>query len=227
MRGRSDRLPRRGKSVETRAGREKSDESFVAPPQPTPEVPGLIGPDRCDQHEAQGDGPATVTGALATPNDLSPTTLPLGLRDPFTDAQGLKSIGPYQLVKRIGEGGMGEVWLAEQTAPVRRQVALKLIRAGMCSGSRLLRFQSERQSLAMMEHPAIAKVFEAGSTPEGQLYLVMEHVAGPPITDYCDQEKLKIRDRLELFIKVCEGVQHAHQKAMAATRYRSGYRQRP
>jgi serine/threonine protein kinase len=193
---------------------EKSNESFVAAPRPTPEVPGLIGPDRCDQHEAQGEGPATVTGAMGTPNDLSPTAFQPGLRDPFTDAQGLKSIGPYQLVKRIGEGGMGEVWLAEQTAPVRRQVALKLIRAGMCSGSRLLRFQSERQSLAMMEHPAIARVFEAGSTPEGQPYLVMEHVAGPPITDYCDQKKLKIRDRLELFIKVCEGVQHAHQKAI-------------
>src|SRR5476649_2764948 len=118
---------------------EKSDESFVAAPQPTPEVPGLIGPDRCDQHEAQGDGPATVTGALATPNDLSPTAFPPGLRDPSTDSHGLKSIGPYQLVKRIGEGGMGEVWLAEQTAPVRRQVALKLIRAGMCNGSRPLR----------------------------------------------------------------------------------------
>lgn len=130
------------------------------------------------------------------------------------DLQAPKSIGPYHLVKKIGEGGMGQVWLAEQTAPVRRQVALKLIRAGMYDGALLQRFQSERQSLAMMDHPAIAKVFEAGSTPNGQPYLVMEYVPGLPITDYSDKKKLTIRERLELFIKTCEGVQHAHQKAI-------------
>ena len=128
--------------------------------------------------------------------------------------QAPKSIGPYQLIRKLGEGGMGQVWLAEQTAPVRRQVALKLIRAGMFDDGLLQRFQSERQSLAMMEHPAIAKVFEAGSTPDGQPYLVMEYVPGLPITDYCDQKKLTIRERLELFIKACEGIQHAHQKAI-------------
>ncbi|HET9166691.1 MAG TPA: serine/threonine-protein kinase, partial [Candidatus Angelobacter sp.] len=125
-----------------------------------------------------------------------------------------KSIGPYQLISKLGEGGMGQVWLAEQTAPVRRQVALKLIRAGMFDESLLQRFQSERQSLAMMDHPAIAKVFEAGSTPDGQPYLVMEYVPGLPITEYCDQKKLTIRERLELFINACEGIQHAHQKAI-------------
>lgn len=125
-----------------------------------------------------------------------------------------KSIGPYQLIRKIGEGGMGQVWLAEQTAPVRRQVALKLIRVGMFDDALLHRFQSERQSLAMMDHPAIAKVFEAGSTPSGQPYLVMEYVPGLPITEYCDGKKLTIRERLELFIKACEGVQHAHQKAI-------------
>src|SRR5260221_8143698 len=128
--------------------------------------------------------------------------------------QAPKSIGPYHLVKKIGEGGMGQVWLAEQTAPVRRQVALKLIRAGMHDDALLQRFQSERQSLAIMDHPAIAKVFEAGSTPDGQPYLVMEYVPGLSITDYCDEKKLTIRERLELFIKACEGVQHAHQKAI-------------
>jgi serine/threonine protein kinase/tetratricopeptide (TPR) repeat protein len=123
-------------------------------------------------------------------------------------------IGPYQLVKKIGEGGMGQVWLAQQTAPLQRQVALKLIRWGAYDDTLLHRFQAERQSLAVMDHPSIAKVFDAGATQAGQPYFVMEYVAGLPITDYCDQKKLKIRDRLELFVKVCEGVQHAHQKAI-------------
>jgi eukaryotic-like serine/threonine-protein kinase len=120
----------------------------------------------------------------------------------------------FQLVRKLGEGGMGQVWLAEQTSPVRRQVALKQIKAGMYDEAVLHRFQSERQSLAIMDHPAIAKVFEAGATPQGQPYFVMEYVPGLPITEYCDQKKLKIGDRLELFVQACEGVQHAHQKAI-------------
>jgi hypothetical protein len=120
----------------------------------------------------------------------------------------------FQLVRKLGEGGMGQVWLAEQTSPVWRQVALKLIKAGMYDEAVVQRFQSERQSLAIMDHPAIAKVFDAGATPQGQPYLVMEYVPGLPITEYCDQKRLKIKDRLELFIQVCEGVQHAHQKAI-------------
>jgi tetratricopeptide (TPR) repeat protein len=120
----------------------------------------------------------------------------------------------FQLIRKVGEGGMGQVWLAEQTSPVRRQVALKLIKAGMCDEAIVQRFQSERQSLAIMDHPAIAKVFDAGATPQGQPYFVMEYVPGLPITEYCDQNKLKIKDRLELFIQACEAVQHAHQKAI-------------
>jgi len=120
----------------------------------------------------------------------------------------------YELIRKLGEGGMGQVWLAEQVAPVRRQVAVKLIKAGMYDEAVVQRFQSERQSLAIMDHPAIAKVFDAGTTPQGQPYLVMEYVPGLPITDYCDQHKLSIKDRLELFIHACEGVQHAHQKAI-------------
>jgi serine/threonine protein kinase len=123
-------------------------------------------------------------------------------------------IGPYHLLQRIGAGGMGEVWLAEQREPVRRRVALKLIKAGMDTREVVARFESERQALALMDHPAIAKVFDAGSTPEGRPYFVMEYVAGIPITDYCDKHKLSPRQRLELFILVCEGVQHAHQKAI-------------
>jgi len=116
----------------------------------------------------------------------------------------------YKLIRMLGEGGMGQVWLAEQNAPVRRQVALKLIKAGMYDATVVQRFRSERQSLAIMDHPAIAKVFDAGATPLGQPYLVMEYVPGLPITEYCDQHKLTIAQRLQLFIQACEGVQHAH-----------------
>jgi non-specific serine/threonine protein kinase/serine/threonine-protein kinase len=122
--------------------------------------------------------------------------------------------GRFRLTRKLGEGGMGQVWLAEQTEPVRRQVALKLIRAGMYDEATVQRFQSERQSLAIMDHPAIARVFDAGATERGQPYLVMEYVAGLPITRYCDEHKLTIRQRLELFIAASEGVQHAHQKAI-------------
>jgi serine/threonine protein kinase len=128
--------------------------------------------------------------------------------------RGRTSIGPYVLVRKLGEGGMGQVWLAEQTAPVKRQVALKLIKGGLYDSAVIQRFESERQSLAVMNHPAIAKVFDAGTTKDGQPYFVMEFVDGPPITRYCDSKKLKVRERLELFIKVCDGVQHAHQKAI-------------
>jgi eukaryotic-like serine/threonine-protein kinase len=123
-------------------------------------------------------------------------------------------IGPYHLIELIGEGGMGQVWLAEQKQPVRRRVAVKLIKAGMDTREIVARFESERQALALMDHPAIAKVFDAGSTLQGRPYFAMEYVAGVPITTYCDKHKLTVRQRMELFIPVCEGVQHAHQKAI-------------
>ncbi len=123
-------------------------------------------------------------------------------------------IGPYQLQERIGQGGMGEVWRAEQQFPVRRQAAIKLIKTGMDTREVVARFESERQALALMDHPAIAKVFDAGSTPEGKPYFAMEYVSGVPVTAYCDEHKLTTRRRLELMIRVCEGVQHAHQKAI-------------
>src|SRR5271169_3315161 len=123
-------------------------------------------------------------------------------------------IGRYHLLQKIGEGGMGEVWLAEQKEPVRRRVALKLIKAGMDTREVVARFESERQALALMDHPTIAKVFDAGFTPQGAPYFVMEYVAGIPITTYCDNHRLSTRERLDLFIHVCEGVQHAHQKAI-------------
>lgn len=125
-----------------------------------------------------------------------------------------KVIGQYRLLRKIGEGGMGQVWLAEQSEPLKRQVALKLIHGGIFDPVLLRRFQAERQSLATMDHPAIAKVFDAGATAAGQPYFVMEYVAGEPITSYCDSRKLTVQQRLELFAQVCDGVQHAHQKAI-------------
>ncbi len=125
-----------------------------------------------------------------------------------------RSIGPYHLLEKIGEGGMGEVWVAEQHKPLHRRVALKLIKAGMDTKQVIARFESERQALAMMDHPAIAKVFEAGETDEGRPYFVLEYIQGIPITAHCDRNRLTTQERLVLFTQICEGVQHAHQKAV-------------
>jgi len=153
----------------------------------------------------------SLLSAYENADGLSESSLTTQL---FETATVAKLLGPYRLLRKLGEGGMGQVWLAEQTEPVRRRVALKLIKGGMYDDSALRRFQSERQSLAIMEHPAIAKVFDAGATPDGQPYFVMEYVPGVSITEYCDKKKLRIRERLDLFIQACEGVQHAHQKAI-------------
>lgn len=123
-------------------------------------------------------------------------------------------IGRYKILQKIGEGGMGTVYMAEQTRPVTRRVALKLIKSGMDTQSVIARFEAERQALAMMDHPNIAKVLDAGTTETGRPYFVMELVKGVPITQYCDEHKLTIRKRLELFTQVCQAVQHAHQKGI-------------
>jgi non-specific serine/threonine protein kinase/serine/threonine-protein kinase len=123
-------------------------------------------------------------------------------------------IGRYKLLEPIGEGGMGSVWVAEQTQPVRRKVALKLIKAGMDSKAVLARFEAERQALALMDHPHIAKVLDGGTTENGRPYFVMELVKGVPFTKYCDDARLSIAERLELFVPVCQAVQHAHQKGI-------------
>jgi non-specific serine/threonine protein kinase/serine/threonine-protein kinase len=123
-------------------------------------------------------------------------------------------LGNYRLLQKLGEGGMGEVWQAEQLQPVQRQVALKLIKRGMDSEQVLARFETERQALALMDHPAIAKVFDAGTTERGRPFFVMELVHGVPITTYCDRHRKSVRERLELFVDVCEAIRHAHQKAV-------------
>src|SRR5579883_3371542 len=123
-------------------------------------------------------------------------------------------VGPYKLREKVGEGGCGVVYVAEQEKPIRRRVALKVIKLGMDTKSVIARFEAERQALAMMEHPNIAKVLDAGATETGRPYFVMELVRGVKITEYCDQNKLSTEQRLELFTQVCHAVQHAHQKGI-------------
>src|SRR5215472_1913870 len=123
-------------------------------------------------------------------------------------------IGHYKLLQQIGEGGCGVVFMAEQEEPVRRRVALKIIKPGMDSKSVVARFEAERQALALMEHPNIARVIDAGATVSGRPYFVMELVRGVKITEYCDQHSLTTQERLKLFIQVCAAIQHAHQKGI-------------
>ena len=122
--------------------------------------------------------------------------------------------GRYRLLEAIGEGGMGTVWMAEQRVPVKRLVALKLIKLGMASKTVLARFEAERQALALMDHPNIAKVLDGGTTEDGRPYFVMELVRGIPLTQYCDERRLSISERLDLFVQICQAVQHAHQKGV-------------
>jgi eukaryotic-like serine/threonine-protein kinase len=124
------------------------------------------------------------------------------------------TIGRYKLLEKIGEGGMGTIWMAEQREPVRRRVALKIIKLGMDTKQVIARFEAERQALALMDHAHIAKVFDAGVTGSGRPYFVMEYIKGVPIVDYCDQERLDMKARLDLFTKVCHAIQHAHHKGI-------------
>ncbi len=156
-----------------------------------------------------------LTREATTPADLDTTVLmdmrallPAGLEQPGD------MIGRYKLIEPLGQGGFGSVWRAEQSEAIRREVALKLIKAGMDSREIIVRFEAERQALALMDHPNIASVLDAGTTDGGRPFFAMELVKGIPITDYCDAHQLTIRQRLELFIPVCQAVQHAHQKAI-------------
>jgi serine/threonine protein kinase/Flp pilus assembly protein TadD len=147
------------------------------------------------------------------PLDRPPAALGATADGAHTDGAG-SVIGPYKLIEQIGEGGMGTVWMAEQTTPVKRVVALKVIKAGLDSRQVLARFGAERQALALMDHPNIAKVLDAGATDQGRPFFVMELVNGTPITRYCDEQRLTPKERLELFLPVCAAVQHAHQKGI-------------
>lgn len=147
-----------------------------------------------------------------TPSLLEP--IHNGRRRSHFDPQPGTVIGPFKLIEQIGEGGMGSVYLAEQHDPIRRQVALKIIKSGMDTREVIARFEAERQALALMDHANIARVFEAGATVSGSPFFAMELVRGDPITIYCDRQKLSTPDRLGLFITLCHAVQHAHQKGI-------------
>jgi len=163
------------------------------------------GADREADSFANAVGPASVSGAA---------TARLPSRGESLDEVPPASIGPYRLVRLLGEGGMGSVYLAEQTGPLERQVAVKVIKLGMDTREVVARFEAERQVLALMSHPCIAKVLEAGSTERGRPYFVMELVDGPRLTEYCDRKRSDVHERLELFLRVCGAVQHAHQKGI-------------
>jgi serine/threonine-protein kinase len=135
------------------------------------------------------------------------------LDEPIAESPGTL-IGPYKLIEQIGEGGFGVVFMAEQHEPIRRKVAVKIVKPGMDSRQVIARFEAERQALALMDHPNIAKVLDAGQTPTGRPYFVMELIKGLPITEFCDQSRLTLKERLKLFTGVCRAVQHAHQKGI-------------
>ncbi len=172
-------------------------ENLVAPP-------GPIGSARLVQKKIQS---SAVRSDEVT---FVPSTLPM----PSVSSEKSPTIGPYKLLQKLGEGGMGTVWMAEQEKPIRRRVALKVIRAGMTNKQVVARFEAERQALAMMNHENIAKILDVGTANNGQPYLVMELVQGIPFNTWCDNNKLSIRERLELFIPVCKAIQHAHQKGI-------------
>jgi serine/threonine protein kinase/Tfp pilus assembly protein PilF len=192
--GRWNRRIDEGDSVTDRERKELAETQITAPEAAGDEVSERIGEadDMSGRRRTGGD----VSAHISDTDEVS------------------ERIGPYRIIREIGRGGMGVVYEAEQEVPVRRMVALKLIKLGMDTREVIARFESERQALALMNHPHIARVFDAGATPDGRPYFAMEFVQGVPITQYCDTHKLTIRERLLLFIDVCRGVQHAHQKGI-------------
>ncbi|MFN0067553.1 MAG: protein kinase domain-containing protein, partial [Limisphaerales bacterium] len=186
--------------------------------QPTPEaraayLQGACGQDatlRCQVEELlkeHDSGDSLLAGAPAGAERPTEAVLPSG-------AAPSQAIGRYKLLEKLGEGGFGEVWMAEQREPVKRRVALKIIKLGMDTRQVIARFEAERQALALMDHPNIAKVFDGGATESGRPYFVMELVRGVPITKFCDDAQFATTQRLELFIAVCQALQHAHQKGI-------------
>jgi serine/threonine protein kinase len=171
----------------------------------------------CGRDEARIAHIEAMLAAADSPDSLldrpAAATLGATIDQPTSENPGTV-IGPYKLIEEIGEGGMGSVWMAQQTEPVKRLVAVKLIKAGMDSRHVIVRFEAERQALALMDHPNIARVLDGGTTRSGRPYFVMDLVNGVPITGYCDLHHLTPRQRLELFIPVCQAVQHAHQKGI-------------
>jgi WD40 repeat protein len=173
-------------------------------------VEALLAAHAASVHPLDQPAQPAATGEHTPIPDQGPTAVYV----PGDVEAGLLIVGRYTLVEKIGEGGMGEVWVAKQTEPVKRKVALKLLKPGMDSRSVIQRFEQERQALALMDHPNIARVLDGGLTQGRQPFFVMELVNGLGLTKFCDQAKLSIRERLELFVQVCQAVQHAHQKGI-------------
>src|SRR5229473_1946702 len=157
--------------------------------------------------------PKCLLGAVLQPAQVPPDE-PTIRMEPSPDAEAHERIGRYKILQKIGEGGCGVVYMADQEEPVKRRVALKVIKLGMDTRQVIARFEAERQALALMDHPNIAKVLDGGATDTGRPYFVMELVRGIKITDFCDQNNLSTQDRLKLFIQVCQAIQHAHQKGV-------------
>ena len=177
----------------------------------------ILGKKESSSDQQTMDLPAGSGGSAASEDsafELNVTIAPEQDSAGSTDSSGSKRIGRYKLLQEIGEGGMGTVWMAEQQEPVRRRVALKVIKTGMDTKHVIARFEAERQALALMDHQNIARVLDAGTTDEGLPYFVMELVKGIPYVDYCNKNRLNIKERLELFVPVCKAIQHAHQKGI-------------
>ena len=191
------------RELDTAKRNEYLDKACADNPGVRAEVETLLA--QTSEAEDQFEIPTEVAGVRAGLERVLDATKP----DPVP-----KQIGRYAILSTLGEGGMGTVYLAEQTEPVRRRVALKLIKLGMDSRQVITRFESERQALALMDHPNIARVLDAGTSEQGRPYFVMEYVPGISITEHCDRHKLSIDERLDLFIQVCQAVQHAHQKGI-------------
>jgi serine/threonine protein kinase/Flp pilus assembly protein TadD len=174
---------------------------------------GKAVPERLAEHRVAQERPEETRGEPSAPEKVPASDDDTTAPRPIAEGPG-GLVGPYKLLQEIGEGGMGTVYLAEQSQPVRRMVALKIIKPGMDSRQVIARFEAERQALALMDHPNIARVLDAGTTENGRPYFVMELVKGVPITKFCDERRLTPRQRLELFVPVCQAVQHAHQKGI-------------
>ncbi len=192
------------------------DSGQVAPVQGTrPEPPGG-GPDAATVAEVPTDGDSRDVPPEGDEWAMPPEgdTWSMLAGDAVTRLLAPVTVGSYRILSLLGEGGMGSVYLAEQSAPVKRKVAVKLIRSSFATPTAIALFSAERQAMARLAHPAVAQIFEAGTTGDGCPYFVMEHVPGESLTGYCDRERLSVAERLELFIKVCHGVEHAHRKGV-------------
>ena len=189
------------------------DQACAGDPELRARIEGLLAAEGEAEKFFNEVAPLVLT-ASALKEGTSTTGAPAAIAEiGITEVPGTR-IGRYKLLQRIGEGGGGVVYMAEQEEPVRRRVALKIIKLGMDTRSVIARFEAERQALALMDHPNIARVLDAGATDTGRPYFVMELVRGVKLTEYCDKNHLDTRQRLDLFVQICQAIQHAHQKGI-------------